>query len=125
VLHFRKVEQQRKAPKESEASKPARYNKGRPSTNNYDSISKHVNSIDSDGYGPPENWEKFFGPYSPITDNEALTPKKTCTTKEEVVQARDEVMDKAQANHYIACIMRMIQITGQKIVPSMWKPKER
>jgi hypothetical protein len=85
VLHFRKVEQQRKAPKESEASKPARYNKGRPSTNNYDSISKHVNSIDSDGYGPPENWEKFFGPYSPITDNEALTPKKTCTTKEEVV----------------------------------------
>jgi hypothetical protein len=36
----------------------------------------------------------------------------TCIVKEETIQVRDEVMDEAQANHYIACIMRMTQITG-------------
>jgi hypothetical protein len=55
VLHFRKLEQQRNAPKESEASIPARYNRGRPSTNNYDSTTKHVNNINSGGYEPLEN----------------------------------------------------------------------
>jgi hypothetical protein len=37
-------------------------------------------------------------PPSQTTSNEASTTKKTYTTKEEVVQAGDEVTDKAQAN---------------------------
>jgi UDP-2,3-diacylglucosamine pyrophosphatase LpxH len=46
VLHFHKLEQQRKAPKHDEASRPARYNDNRQ--HNYP---KHVNSIDFDGCG--------------------------------------------------------------------------
>jgi hypothetical protein len=56
VLHFRKLEQQRKAPKDDEASMPTRYN------DNHHSYPKQVHSIDSDGSRPPENCEKNFGP---------------------------------------------------------------
>jgi hypothetical protein len=90
VLHFWKLEQQRKTLKESEASKPTRYNKGRPSTKNYDSTLKQVNSIDSDGCRPSENWEKFFCP--PQRDHRQWS-----------FDTRKDVH-----NHYIACIMRMI-----------------
>jgi hypothetical protein len=51
--------------------------------------------------GHRKTGRNFFAPHSVITDNEALTPEKTYTTKE-------EAMDEARANHYIACIMRMI-----------------
>jgi hypothetical protein len=58
VLHFRKLEQKRKVPKHDEASGPTHCSENRPQ-NNY---TKHVNNIDSYGCGPPEIWEKNFGP---------------------------------------------------------------
>jgi hypothetical protein len=54
VQHFLKLEQQRKAPKHDEASRPTHYN------NNQHNYPKHVHNIDSDGCGPPKNWEKNF-----------------------------------------------------------------
>jgi hypothetical protein len=56
VSYFHKLVQQRKAPKNDEASRPARYN------DNQCGYPKLVHNIDSDGCGPPEDWEKNFGP---------------------------------------------------------------
>jgi hypothetical protein len=56
VLHFHKLEQQRKVPKHDEASRPTCYN------DNQCSYPKQVNNIDSDRCGPLENWKKNFGP---------------------------------------------------------------
>jgi hypothetical protein len=55
VLHFCKLEQQRKTTKHDEAPRPPRYKK------NQHSYPKKINSIDSDGCGPPKNWKKNFG----------------------------------------------------------------
>jgi hypothetical protein len=57
-LHFRKLEQERKALKHNKAIRPMWYSEKKPH-NNY---LKHVNNIDSDGCGLPKNWEKNFGP---------------------------------------------------------------
>jgi hypothetical protein len=48
VQYFRKLEQQRKIAKPDEALRP-RY------SDNQRNYPKHVHTIDSDGYGPPEN----------------------------------------------------------------------
>jgi hypothetical protein len=53
VQHFCKLKQQRKVAKPDKAPRP------RYSDNQYN-YPKHVHSIDSDGCGPPENWEKNF-----------------------------------------------------------------
>jgi hypothetical protein len=45
----------RKGPKESEASRPTKYNKSRESTMSFDNATKQIHSIDLDGCGPPEN----------------------------------------------------------------------
>jgi hypothetical protein len=58
VLHFRKLEQQRKVPKHDKSSRPACYNDNRP----YNNYPKHVKNIDSDGCGPLKIWKKNFGP---------------------------------------------------------------
>jgi hypothetical protein len=58
VLHFWKIEQQRKALEHDEASRLVRYSESRM----HNSYPKHVNNIDSDGCEPLENWEKNFGP---------------------------------------------------------------
>jgi hypothetical protein len=49
VLHFHKLEQQRKTPKQDEVSRPPRYN------DNQRSYPKHVHNIDTDGCMPLEN----------------------------------------------------------------------
>jgi hypothetical protein len=56
VQHFHKLEQQRKTSKPDEALRPPRYN---DSQRNYPKL---VHNIDSDDCGPPDNWEKNFGP---------------------------------------------------------------
>jgi thiamine kinase-like enzyme len=56
VLHFCKFEQQTETTKHDEAPRPPHY------SDNQRSYPKQVNSIDFDGCGPPENWEKNFGP---------------------------------------------------------------
>jgi hypothetical protein len=40
VLHFHKLEQQRKVPKENEASRPIKYNRGRESTMSVNNTTK-------------------------------------------------------------------------------------
>jgi hypothetical protein len=62
VLHFCKLDQQRKVPKESESSRPTKYIKSKENTMSFDTSHKQVHSIDSDGCGPPENWEKNYEP---------------------------------------------------------------
>jgi hypothetical protein len=62
VLHFHKLDQQRKVPKESESSRPTKYSKSRENVMSFHTSHKQVHNIDSDGCGPPENWEKNFGP---------------------------------------------------------------
>jgi hypothetical protein len=54
IQHFRKLEQQRNITKPDEAPRP-RYNE------NQRSYPKPMHSIDSNGCGPSENWEKNFG----------------------------------------------------------------
>jgi hypothetical protein len=53
VLHFCKLDKQRKVPKENEVSRPTKYNKGRESTMNFGTSHKQIHNIDSDGCGPP------------------------------------------------------------------------
>jgi hypothetical protein len=62
VLHFCKLDQQKKVPKEKEASRPTKYNKSRESTKSFNNVHKQIYIIDSNGCGPPENLEKNFGP---------------------------------------------------------------
>jgi hypothetical protein len=54
IQHFRNLEQQRKVSKPDKAPRP-RYNE------NQRSYPKPVHNIDSDGCGPPKNWERNFG----------------------------------------------------------------
>jgi hypothetical protein len=61
IQHFRKLEQQRKISKPEEAPRP-RHNESQCS------YPKHVHNIDSDGCGPPENWEKNYGTPSQQTN---------------------------------------------------------
>jgi hypothetical protein len=53
ILHFCKLEQHRKVSKLDEATRPC-YN------DNQCSYTRSVHNIDSEGCGPPENWEKNF-----------------------------------------------------------------
>jgi hypothetical protein len=62
VLHFHKLEQQRKIPKENKASRPTKYYRGRESTITFDNTTKEVHIIDSEGSRSPKNWEKNFAP---------------------------------------------------------------
>jgi hypothetical protein len=76
VLHFRKLDQQRKVPKENEASRSTKYNKSRESTMSFDDVTKQIHSTDSDGCGPLENWEKHFGPPEPENRNISFDTRK-------------------------------------------------
>jgi hypothetical protein len=76
VLHFRKLDKQRKVPKENESSRPTKYSKSRESIMNFDTPHKQIHNIDSDGCGPSENWEKNFGPPQPEGRNMTFDPKR-------------------------------------------------
>jgi hypothetical protein len=55
ILYFCKFEQQSKVSKLDEATRPC-------DNDNQRSYPRAVHNIDSDCCGPPENWEKNFGP---------------------------------------------------------------
>jgi hypothetical protein len=76
VLYFRKLDQQRKDPKENESSKPTKYSKSRESITNFDIPHMQIHIIDSDGCGPPKNWEKIFGPPQPENGNRTFKSKR-------------------------------------------------
>jgi hypothetical protein len=76
VLHFHKLDQQRKVHKENEVSRPTKYNKIRESTMSFDNAHKKIHNIDSDGCRQLENWEKIFGPPQPKNKNRAFDTRK-------------------------------------------------
>jgi hypothetical protein len=76
VLHFSKLDQQRKVPKENRASRPTKYSKSRESTMSFDDAYKQIHNINSDGCGPPENWEKIFEPLQQENKNIAFATRK-------------------------------------------------
>jgi hypothetical protein len=88
IQHFRKLEQQRKVSKLDEAPRP-HYN------DNQHSYPKPIHSIDSDGCGPLENWEKIFG--SPPQERNSRTFDQTSpnTLKEAELQIVAAVMAEA------------------------------
>jgi hypothetical protein len=61
---------------------------------------------------------KFLGHHNLITSSELSTQEKISITREGGTQAGDEAVGKAKINKCIPRIMKMIQITGQKIVSS-------
>jgi hypothetical protein len=62
VLHFHKLGQQRKSASENKSSRLSKYNKSKEGASSFDTSHRHVQSIDSDGCGPPEIWERNFRP---------------------------------------------------------------
>jgi hypothetical protein len=78
VLHFHKLGQQRKTVNENQGSRPTKYNKSRENTSNFDTTHKQVHSIDSDGCGPQENWEKNFRPPRLESESRTYTPRRDC-----------------------------------------------
>jgi hypothetical protein len=79
ILHFRKLDQQRKSARENESSRPFKYNKSKEVHSNFDTSHRQVHSIDSDGCRPPKNWEKNFRPPRPESENRAYDPRKDRT----------------------------------------------
>jgi hypothetical protein len=69
IQHFRKIEQQRKASKPDEASRPHHNESQR-------GYPKPMHSIDSDGCGPLENWEKNYGTPSQQTNHSTTTDQR-------------------------------------------------
>jgi hypothetical protein len=57
-----KLDQQRKTTSKNESSSPFKYNKSKEGVTSFEPTLKHVHSIDSDGFGPQENWQKNFRP---------------------------------------------------------------
>jgi hypothetical protein len=124
LLHFRKLDQQKKVPRENEASRPAKYNKSRESTISFDNVTKQIHSIDLDGCGPPESWEKYFGPLQLENRNRAFDTRKDYNHPRGGYTSRGEVGAEAKTNPYIACITREIQTTGQEIIQFSWNPRQ-
>jgi hypothetical protein len=60
VLHFRKLGQQRKFASDNESSRPFKYSKSKEVHSSFDTSHRQVHYNDSDGCGPPKNWEKNF-----------------------------------------------------------------
>jgi hypothetical protein len=78
VLHFYKLGQQRKSTSKNESSRPFKYNKSKEGSSNFDTSHRHVQNIDSDGCGPPKNWERNFRPLRPENENKTYDPRKDC-----------------------------------------------
>jgi hypothetical protein len=76
VLHFCKLSQQRKAASENESSRPFKYNKTKEVASSFDVTHKQVRSINSDGCGPLEKWEKNFRPPHQESENKVYDPRR-------------------------------------------------
>jgi hypothetical protein len=111
VLHFCKLEQQRKTPKHDETLRPPRYN------DNQRRYHKQVHSIDSDGYGPPRKKEARG---RSITD-------QLSTSKEVAHQVEAAIVVEAHtlSTLRITCTTTVKPTIAQKITPSSSSPKEK
>jgi hypothetical protein len=108
VLHFRKLEQQRKAP--DEISRPTRFSENGPH-NNYP---KHVNNINSNDCGSSDNWENNFEP-APQKKERAFDHRRDHYIQRGARQAGGEAVIEAHSSICTACIMDSIQITAARI----------
>jgi hypothetical protein len=77
VLHFCKLGQQRKSTNKSESSRSFKFSKGKEGTSSFDTLHSQVHSVDSDGCGPLENWEKNFRPPRTESKNRHMILEKT------------------------------------------------
>jgi hypothetical protein len=125
VLHFHKLDQQRKVHKENEVSRPTKYNKIRESTMSFDNAHKKIHNIDSDGCRQLENWEKIFGPPQPKNKNRAFDTRKEYNHPRGGYMSRGELGVEIKIDLCIACIMREIQIIEQETVQSSWNPRRK
>jgi hypothetical protein len=121
ALHFRKLEKQRKAPKNDEATRPTRYN------DNQCGYPKLVHNIDSDGYGPPEDWEKNFGTPPQERNQRAFDLGQINRVSEAAHQAKATagVVVHSRTSLRTSCITAMKSTTVQKTTPYSSNPKER
>jgi hypothetical protein len=76
VLHFHKLGQQRNSASENKSSRLSKYNKSKEGASSFDTSHRQVQSIDSDGCGPPEIWERNFRPGQLESENSTYDPRK-------------------------------------------------
>jgi hypothetical protein len=110
ILQFHKLEQQRKVSKPDEATRP-RYN------DNQRSYPRPVHNIDSDGCGPPENWEKNFGPSPQERNPGTFDQRSPHTAKEAKPQIVATVMAEThtQLDPCTACTTEVKPASAPKI----------
>jgi hypothetical protein len=76
VSHFRKLDQQTKVTSENEGSRPFKYTRNKEGVGSFNIVHKQVHGIDSNGSGPPENWDKNFRPLRSESKNRIFDSRK-------------------------------------------------
>jgi hypothetical protein len=76
VSHFHELDQQRKVTSENEGSRPFKYTRNKEVVASFDTAHKQVHHIDSNGCGPPENWDKNFRPPRQESENGVYESRK-------------------------------------------------
>jgi hypothetical protein len=118
VQHFRKLEQQRKMPKPDEAPRP-HYNDSQCS------YPKPVHSINSDGCGPLDDWEKNLG-HLHKKETRGLSTRGPLSTVSLVAhQAEATVVAEAhtQLGLHTVCITIVKPTTAEKDCPIFLESK--
>jgi hypothetical protein len=70
------LDQQRKATSKNEGSRPFKYTRNKEGAASFDTTRKQVHNINSDGCGPPENWDKNFRPPQQESENKMYDSRK-------------------------------------------------
>jgi hypothetical protein len=125
VSHFRKLDQQRKVISENEGSTPFKYTRNKEGAASFDTTHEQVHNIDSDGCGPPENWDKNLDLRDKKARTECMTQEETISKIEEATLAGAEAEPDFKKILCTACFMRKILIIGREIVLSSLNLKKR
>jgi hypothetical protein len=121
IQHFHKLEQQRKVSKADKAPKP-RHNESQRT------YPKPMHNINSDGCGPPENWEKNYGMPSHQTRHNTTSNQRSNQYNQRGGSTnRGQVVVEAhmQPDLRTACTTVMRQTIAPKIAPSTLSQKRR
>jgi hypothetical protein len=120
VRHFCKLEQQSKIPKLDEAPRPCY-------SDNQCNYPKPLHNIDSDGYGPPENWEENFR--GPSQERNSRTFDQRSPQYNKRGRASNCGWRRGRGpytiNLHTACTMAVTPIIEQKIIPSTLRAKRK
>jgi hypothetical protein len=124
VLHFRKLGQQRKAAIENESSRPFKYSKTKEVASSFNVMHKQVHSIDLDGCGPLENWEKNSRPLRQESQNRVHDPRRDHQQTRGGYSSRGRGWNQEK---HLYCMFHenQTQIIGQEIAPFSWNLKRR